>query len=149
MQSIESLVELFRQKGLKITPQRRGIFELLVNDESHPTAEEIYQRVAAVMPDISRTTVYNTLADLVTLDELSAVENLSEGGIRYDTNVDSHHHLFCMGCHTLIDIGRDFNGLELSSEETSGYQIVKRQVTFYGYCPQCQAKQTGAPGMIS
>jgi Fe2+ or Zn2+ uptake regulation protein len=138
MKSVQILIELFRQNDLKITPQRRVIFELLANDDSHPTAEEIYQRVLSVMPEVSRTTVYNSLRELIALGELVAIEDLSERGIRYDTNTDNHHHIFCMRCHTLIDIGRDFEGLELLPEETSSYQIMRHQVTFYGYCPSCQ-----------
>jgi len=142
MQSTGTIVELFRQKGLRITPQRRAIFEVLTQDDSHPTAEEIYQRVLSVMPDVSRTTVYNTIRELLTLGELVEVEELSEAGTRYDTNVNMHHHLLCLRCQNLLDIDRDFEGLDLSPEETSGYQIVRRQVTFYGYCSNCQADQT-------
>lgn len=138
MQSVDVLIKLFRQKDLKITPQRRVLFELLVEDDSHPTADEIYQRVLSVMPDVSRTTVYNTLHELVALGELTKVEDLSESGTRYDTNRNHHHHLFCMRCNALIDISREFVGVELSPEETAGYQIVKSQVTFYGICPDCQ-----------
>jgi Fe2+ or Zn2+ uptake regulation protein len=138
MQSVDALIKLFRQKDLKITPQRRVLFELLVTDDSHPTADEIYQRVLSAMPDVSRTTVYNTLRELVALGELTKVEDLSESGTRYDTNRNHHHHIFCMRCNTLIDISREFAGLELSLEETAGYRIVKSQVTFYGICPDCQ-----------
>lgn len=141
MQSVDAIIELFRQNGLKITPQRRVIFELLAEDDSHPTTEEIYQHVISAMPDVSRTTVYNTLRELVALGELVEVEDLSGGGTRYDTTTGNHHHLFCMSCHTLIDIDRDFEGLELAGEETAGYHIVKSQVTFYGLCPACQARE--------
>ena len=138
LQSVDVLVEQFRKEGRKITPQRRAIFEALLRDESHPTAEEIYQRVWSVMPDISRTTVYNTLHELVAVGALVEVEDLSEGGTRYDTRGSQHHHLFCLTCHTLVDIDRDFDRLELSGGETAGYRIVRHQVTFYGYCPNCQ-----------
>jgi len=138
MRSVDNLIKLFRQNGLKITPQRRVIFELLAEDDSHPTADEIYQRMLSVMPEVSRTTVYNTLRELVALDELTVVEDLIESGTRYDTNSSNHHHLFCMRCHALIDISRDFAGVELPPEETAGYRIVKSQVTFYGVCPDCQ-----------
>jgi len=138
----EALVELFRQNGLKITPQRRVILELLARDDSHPTVDEIYQRVLSMMPDVSRTTVYNTLRELVALGELVEVHDLSEGGIRYDTNASVHHHLFCTRCHNLVDIQRDFAGLTLSPQESSGYQITNRQVTFYGICPNCQSRET-------
>ena len=141
MQSTAKIVELFRQKGLRITPQRRAILELLTQDDSHPTAEEIYQRVLAVMPDVSRTTVYNTIHELLNLGELVEVEELGKAGTRYDTHGGNHHHLFCLRCRTLRDIDRDFAGLDLAPEEAAGYQIVRRQVTFYGYCANCQADQ--------
>jgi Fe2+ or Zn2+ uptake regulation protein len=135
------LLEQFRQRGLKITPQRRAILALLADDDSHPTAEQVYQRVLSVMPDISRTTVYNTLRELSDSGELTPVHDLSEGGQRYDTNSETHHHLYCVQCHALIDIDHDFEGLDLALEEMSGYQILSRQVIFYGICPDCQAKK--------
>ena len=138
MKSPEAIIQLFNQKSLKITPQRRLIFELLAEDESHPTAEELYQRVISRMPDVSQTTVYNTLRELVALGELAPLENLSEAGSRFDTNSSNHHHLFCMHCLALVDIERDFPDVELTLEEAKGYQIVKNQVTFYGVCQECQ-----------
>jgi Fe2+ or Zn2+ uptake regulation protein len=133
------LLEQLRQSGLRITPQRRAILAELTQDNSHPTADEIYQRVLPVMPEISRTTIYSTLRELMALGELTEIQDLSEGGLRYDTNTGVHHHLYCTHCHTLIDIDHDFQGLALSRQEASGYQIVRHQVTFYGVCPDCQA----------
>jgi Fe2+ or Zn2+ uptake regulation protein len=141
--SVEALVGQFRREGRKITPQRRAIFEALIRDDGHPTAEEIYQGVLSVMPDISRTTVYNTLHELIAVGALMEVEDPSEGGTRYDTSTSQHHHLFCLGCHTLVDIDRDFQGLGLLPNETAGYRIVRHQVTFYGYCPNCQENWSG------
>ena len=140
MKPLEALLDKFRHSGLRITPQRRAILELLVDDDSHPTAEEVYQRVLVVMPDVSRTTVYNTLRELSDLGELTPVQDLSEGGQRYDTNNVTHHHLYCVACHKLIDIDHNFAELDLAPEERSGYRILSRQVTFYGVCPDCQAE---------
>jgi Fe2+ or Zn2+ uptake regulation protein len=139
MQSVETTISTLRQKGFKITPQRRVIFELLANDTSHPTADEIYQRVQAVMPEVSRTTAYNTLRDLVALGELAAVEDVSGNGTRYDTNSDQRHHLYCVSCRSLKDISQPLAGLQHPPQEAAGYRIVKSQVTFYGVCPDCQA----------
>src|SRR5512145_1990223 len=129
MKSIDELILLFRQHGLKITPQRRVIFKLLAEDQSHPSAEDIYQRVVSILPEATRATVYNTLRELVALGEINEVANLGGGGIRYNTNSAHHHHLFCMHCHTLIDIAHDFTALELLPHETAGYRIMKSQVT--------------------
>jgi len=143
MRPIEEVMEQFRKKGRKVTSQRRVVVELLEGDNTHPTAEEIYQRALKVLPEISRTTVYNTLRELVEMGELSLVEDLSEKGIRYDTMLESHHHLFCICCHTLFDIPGDIKNLELPSTEHSGFEILNSQVTFYGFCPQCRAHKGG------
>lgn len=142
MPSLEALIALLRQHGLKITPQRRFILELLAQDDSHPTAEELYRRVSATMPTVSRATVYNTLHELVTLGALSEVQDLSENRLRYDTHTGIHHHLFCTRCHTLVDLYHDFEALHLTSAEAADYQILKHQVTFYGLCPECQQHET-------
>jgi Fur family peroxide stress response transcriptional regulator len=137
MKSVERTIELFHREGLRVTPQRRVIFELLVEDETHPTADEIYQRMLNEMPDVSRTTVYNTLHELVALGELASVEGLADNGTRYDTDIDDHHHLYCLRCHALVDVDQDL-GLELETEERKGYRILGKRVLFYGYCPACQ-----------
>jgi Fur family transcriptional regulator, stress-responsive regulator len=138
MQPVPALIELFRRNGYRITPQRRAIFELLSGDESHPTAESVFQRALAVLPDISRTTVYNTMKELAELGELVSLDELSEEGLRYDTDTGDHQHLFCLKCNILLDLREEFPGMDLSPEEVSGFRIVRRQVTFYGYCPDCQ-----------
>ncbi len=140
--SLDMLIELLRQSGRKVTPQRRAILEQLVQDDTHPTAEEIYQRIAQTMPDVSRATVYNTLHELVALGVLAEVQDLGENRLRYDTHMDIHHHLFCTRCHALVDIHREFERLHLTPEEAAGYQILKHQVTFYGLCPECQKRET-------
>jgi Fe2+ or Zn2+ uptake regulation protein len=137
-QSVTTLVESFRRKGYRITPQRRLIFQALAGNHSHPTAEDVYQRVIPSLPDTSRTTVYNTLKELVAQGELAEID-LGEGKTRYDTDTSTHHHLLCVSCHTLVDIHREFQGLELLPEEAQGHRILDRQITFYSHCPSCQA----------
>ncbi len=139
MKHVDTLIKVLRDKGYKVTPQRRVIIEHLVGDKSHPTVEEIYQRVRSVMPEVSRTTIYNTVRELTALGELTEMANPSESGTRYDTDTAPHHHLVCIRCHTLLDIYHDFGGITLLPEETAGYQVVKSQITFYGICPRCQS----------
>lgn len=136
--SIDNYVRAFRGAGHKITPQRRLIFQILVEESGHLTAEEFYQRAQAAMPDISRSTVYSTLNTLVELGALAAVEDISTGATRYDSDPGSHHHLYCLACGKLVDIHPETEEPEMPCETINGFQIVKRQVTYYGYCPDCQ-----------
>ena len=138
MHSTEDVLQKLRQRGLKLTPQRRAIVERLRADYGHPDADDVYRQVAASMPDVSRTTIYNTLRELVDLGELVPVEDAGSGGTRYDTNPERHHHLLCIRCRRLVDVQREFDGLKLPPTQRAGYHIVSSQVTFFGYCPDCQ-----------
>ncbi len=138
MRSVDELVQLFRNKGLRMTPQRRLIFTLLADDTSHPTADELYRRAIEIMPDLSRMTVYSTLAELVSLGELTETETDLDRSVRYDTNVGIHHHLLCVRCRALVDLPDEKVGVSISTTEDLGYQILRQQVTLYGYCPRCQ-----------
>ncbi len=137
MRSVEELCDVLREKGLKVTPQRRVIFETLQDNTNHPTVEDIYRRVQGVMPDISLATVYHTVRDLVEMGEVVELD-LGEGKTRYDPCTAPHCHLVCLGCRRVVDIMNKLGGLELSPAETCGYQIVRREVVLYGYCPECQ-----------
>lgn len=139
MKPVEELCEALREKGLKITPQRRLIFETLQDNQNHPTIEDIHRRVQDIMPDVSLATVYHTVGDLVEMGEVMELD-LGEGKSRYDPCTDQHYHLVCLGCRRVLDIVRDFDGLELSPGEASGYQIVRCEVVFYGYCPDCKGQ---------
>jgi Fe2+ or Zn2+ uptake regulation protein len=138
MNTPETLINLYRQKGLRITPQRRMIFELLSEDESHHTVDSLYQQLKERMPDVSLATVYNTVNELVALGELHNIEGRHAGGIHYDTITDPHHHLYCTQCHKLTDIALVIEPIELLPQETAGYQIERVQITYYGLCEDCQ-----------
>jgi Fe2+ or Zn2+ uptake regulation protein len=139
MQSPENLIKHYRQKGLRITPQRRFIFELLANTDMHPTVDEIYQQLKSQMPEISRSTVYNTVHELVDLGEVKEVGDFSAEGTRYDTETEhQHHHLYCRCCHKLIDLLVDLDSFHIPPEKTAGFKIERNQVTFYGLCVDCQ-----------
>ncbi len=141
MRDIEASIEKLRKAGLKITPQRRGILEALEKNPHHPTVEAIYEEIKKKMPDISLTTVYNTLKELKDLGELDIVQDINEPSTRYDPNTENHNHLYCLSCGRIVDIDDDFSTLELNEDEQQGFKILKRQVTFYGICPDCQLKR--------
>jgi Fe2+ or Zn2+ uptake regulation protein len=92
------------------------------------------------MPDVSLATVYNTINELTELGELHVIENWHGGGIRYDTNTDHHHHLYCTQCQKLTDIYLEVDPIELFPRATQGYRIERAQLTFYGRCADCQAE---------
>ncbi|HUV73228.1 MAG TPA: Fur family transcriptional regulator [Anaerolineae bacterium] len=138
MRSVEELCEVLRERGLKVTPQRRLIFEALRQAPEHPTADDIYHAVREVMPDMSLATVYHTLNDLAAMGELVELD-LGEGKSRYDTSTAGHPHLVCQVCRKIEDVLRDLDSVELLPKETHGYRIERWAMVFYGRCPECQS----------
>ena len=74
MKTSDELTNLFRERGLRVTPQRQVIFRLLHGDDAHPTVESLYERAQAEMPTMSLKTVYQTVHDLEALGEVDVLD---------------------------------------------------------------------------
>ena len=142
MKSPTELTELFRDRGLKVTPQRRAIFEALHGNREHPTAEGIYARVSTSMPTISLRTVYQVLHDLADMGELAQLD-LGTGSSRFDPNLDPHHHLVCESCGTVLDVHGDFADVRVPVASAAGFTVSSTEIIFRGQCPQCRAASGG------
>jgi Fur family peroxide stress response transcriptional regulator len=59
--SIPSYERAMGREGLRLTPQRRHVYEVLMAKRDHPTATEVFIRAQKRMPSISLATVYNCL----------------------------------------------------------------------------------------
>src|SRR5579875_2180088 len=102
--------ELFREQGLKVTPQRELIFEILWGAGHHPTADSIYAEARTRMPTMSLRTVYQTLNDLVGMGELDQLD-VGTGATRFDPNTGVHHHLVCTRCGKIRDLEADYSSV--------------------------------------
>ncbi|MBE3592904.1 MAG: transcriptional repressor [Thermoanaerobacter sp.] len=135
---MEEAAVLLKQKGLKVTPQRLAILNLLRNTKEHPTAETIYKKLVSDFPTMSLATVYKTLEVLKNIGLIQEL-NVGEGSFRYDANTNSHTHLVCFGCGKVEDLDESVlqNLIEEAKKHTD-YKLVEQKLYFYGYCPACQ-----------
>jgi Fur family peroxide stress response transcriptional regulator len=79
------------ESGLRSTPQRELIYNVLLQKRDHPTADEVFARAKADMPTLSLATVYNCLDTLVERDLVRTV-NFERGPTRYCPNLAPHAH---------------------------------------------------------
>lgn len=145
---VSNLLKRLSQRGWQMTPQRRVVAEVLAGPHVHLTADEVHALAAARLPEISRATVYKTLAELA---ELGEVREVAIGGRakRYDPNTDSgHHHLICERCGLIRDVYPEGEqGLSLSGEQSFGFTLKGVDLVFRGICPACrEAESQGSPG---
>ena len=138
MNSPAELATQYRSMGRKLTPQRQLIFSLLHNNETHPTAENLYGIASAQMPGISLRTVYQTLNELAEMGELQLID-LGEGGMRFDPNVEDHHHAVCSVCGKIRDVHVK-GAASLKPNDASHNMVSDVGVVFRGKCSDCESR---------
>jgi Fur family transcriptional regulator, peroxide stress response regulator len=84
--------EKLKSAGLKITPQRVAILQVLMDADIHPTAEIVAERLKNDFPGISLGTVYTTLETLSQKKLICKVQ-VDDGKLRFDAKTEMHHHL--------------------------------------------------------
>lgn len=141
--SFETLKEKLKEKGYKLTPQRKAILDVVMaNQGKHLSTEEIYDIVRRDCPDIGLATVYRTLLLLSDLEVLSKM-NLDDGCVRYELNIHEddhqHHHLICSNCGEIQEVVDDLlEELETRIEQEFDFQIKDHKLKFYGICSKCK-----------
>ncbi len=127
--------------GLRMTDQRRAVYDTLMAQADHPTAVEVFMRVKGRMPNISLATVYNCLETLVECHLIRHVHHDREPS-RYCANLAEHAHLFCEGCGSVTDLPlRARRRVEDVWEMPENAVVAQRDVSFRGYCPKCAEKE--------
>ena len=137
------LAEL-KRAGLKLTPQRMAIVRELAGDETHPTAQELFERLRPSFPTMSFATVYNTLDTLATHGLVRSIR-LDEraGAVRFDPNVASHHHAVCDACGIIVDLPAEPPPDALRDEARAhGFRVRTEERTYRGLCSRCCSTET-------
>jgi Fe2+ or Zn2+ uptake regulation protein len=115
------MLEDLRRAGLKLTPQRIALVRLFATDESHPTAQGLFERLRPAFPTMSFATVYNTL-DALAKAGLSSTLRLGNAA-RFDPNTSAHHHTVCDVCGEVRDVpvhgAEDLAELSIASASSS------------------------------
>jgi Fe2+ or Zn2+ uptake regulation protein len=137
MKATERLTEMFREHGLRVTPQRQALFGLLQGNQAHPTVDSLYDAARRSMPTISRRTVYQTVHDLESMGEISLLD-LGTGSLRVDPNVEvEHHHLVCRNCGKVRDVPATGPSPRLTRHDKAGFAVASVDVIFRGTCEAC------------
>ena len=126
--------------GLRMTDQRRAVYDVLMGERDHPTAVEVFTRVRSKVHNISLATVYNCLDTLSACGLVKTVTHEREPA-RYCPNLNEHAHFFCQSCGDVSDIPlRSRKQAQDVWEFPGGFNVADYDVSFSGTCPKCAAK---------
>ena len=138
---LEHFAQVCRERGLPLTVHRRAVFELLLDRNDHPTADQVYAEIRVKLPGISRTSVYRILEMLVTTGMITKVCHPGSA-VRFDPKLRQHHHLVCLSCERIIDVEDPrLNRVPMPDVRGHGFQINDYHVHFRGVCADCLRKQ--------
>jgi Fur family peroxide stress response transcriptional regulator len=123
-------------RGLRSTPQRQHVYEVLVAGRDHPTAEEVFLRAKQGMPEISMATVYNCLDALVQCG-LAKQVNLERSASRFCPNMSEHDHFYCERCGGIYDIENGTMDMARGIALPEGFSVTHVDVSLRGVCRSC------------
>lgn len=134
-------MEKFRDNNYKLTSQRQNILDVLMkNFGEHFSAEELYEKVKEINPDIGLATVYRTLELMCQLGIAHQLD-FDSTYKRYELTPEGqhHHHLICIECGKIIEFNdKVLEGFEEKLENEYQFDIVEHRIKFYGRCNQCK-----------
>ena len=132
------LAKELRERGFRITPQRRVILHILRHANAHLTPSEVYELASLSLPGLTETTVYRTLEFLAN-NGLAQVVFSDKSKHAYEISDYAHHHLICRQCGMEVEIPHaKAEALYTELQESTGFQLMENHITFFGLCPDCQ-----------
>jgi Fur family ferric uptake transcriptional regulator len=142
-----SLDESLRQHGIRLTRQRRLLFEIIHNAREHLDAEQIYSLVKKRGSKVNRVTVYRTLKRLKhegLIDELDLMHFAGEQHF-YETRLKKEHaHLVCLRCGLVQEyFGEPIQTMKQQIGSQFGVNVLVIRPEIGGFCANCQKMDLG------
>ena len=137
----DSLKDLFRSEGRRLTSQRRLVLRALHESETHLDAEALHDRVKTRDPDISLATVYRTLT---VFKEMGLVEehHLGEEHSHYEAaRSGPHHHFICLRCGEVTEFDAPLvTQIVRKLVKQEEILVTDVHLRLSGYCARCQGE---------
>jgi|ERR1700677_2167611 len=134
---VAAMLADLRRAGHKMTPQRIALVELFAGDESHPTAQGLFERLRPAFPSMSFATVYNTL-EALTRAGLSQTLRIGQAA-RFDPNTSPHHHAVCDACGEVRDVPPP-SRVDVPPAGAVGFRVRAIERIYRGTCSSCTEK---------
>ena len=128
-----SIEERCKQKGVKLTDQRKLIAKIMSDSHDHPNVDELYKRVSKIDSKISIATIYRTVK---LFEESGIIEKHDFKGskARYEQSPDTHHdHLIDVNTGEIVEfVDEEIEKLQKKVAEKLGYKLVDHRLELYG-----------------
>ncbi len=137
----ESMISQLRKKGLKVTPQRLAIIDVLIEQgDSHPGASLIYKKAKKKKKSLSLSTTYATLNEFSRHGIIKTLQ-FDKMEDRYEGNLEEHINLICERCKKILDYNVIIIVDPKRVMKESGFSITDTRLEYYGLCRECREEE--------
>jgi Fur family peroxide stress response transcriptional regulator len=137
----ESMISQMRKKGLKVTPQRLAIIDVLIEQrDSHPGASLIYKKAKKKKKSLSLSTTYATLNEFSRHGIIKTLQ-FDKMEDRYDGNLEEHINLICERCRKILDYKVPMMVDQRKVAKKTGFSVTDTRLECYGLCWECREEQ--------
>lgn len=133
---MDDILKIFKDKKIRATAQRLGVYQALAGRGGHLTAEEIFEKIKKQFPGFSLATVYTALDELKEKDLVSEVR-IKPDRACFEAKKELHHHLLCKKCGKIWDIFIKPCD-PMKKKKVCGHLIEDLHGYFYGVCKKCR-----------
>ena len=142
MEHQEPLFKILRDHKLRLTKTRKAIVNVLSANRMPLPVSELLRAMEKIGVKVNKTTVYRELERLQKLSVISSVQ-LGDRKQFYElAHREHHHHLVCVKCETVKDVGVDEKKLLFQEHKLSGekkFMVLRHSLEFFGLCAKCQS----------
>ena len=133
-----SCIRTLKEKGLRLTPQRRLIVDAIHGADVHLTAEDVIAHVQARMPEVHKSTIYRTL-ELLERSGCVFKSDLGDHAIYHHAEEGHHHHLVCSKCGRTVECDEGlFAPVEKALMQKYGFAVSFEHLVMNGLCQECR-----------
>jgi len=142
--STADLARTLRGAGLRVTRPRLAVLSV-VREHAHADTDTILDLVRSEFGEVSHQAVYDVLRALTDSGLTRRIQPTGSVA-RYEARVaDNHHHVVCRSCGAIADVDCAVGEAPcLSAADDAGFLIDEAEVIYWGRCPDCMARTTGA-----
>lgn len=134
--------ERLHERGLRWTPQRRLLVEVLAQTDGHITGSELVERVREQDPEVTPSTVYRTLDVLEDIGLIRHAHGLDGREEFHVRPAREHGHMHCSVCGQAWEVSAaDVAGLVDDFERTRGFKVDLGHLSVVGICADCQERE--------
>ncbi len=132
--------EYLQSRGLRQTPQRRFLVELVFSNHEHFDADALIDQLPRKGEDnyVSRPTVYRTLKEFVDAGLLRSFQLDGRTVYEHDYGYPQHDHFYCTKCRSLSEFQSDeLIQLRDTVAAEHSFRVSSHRLIIHGVCRNC------------